>query len=116
MLDALQKEWELHQRQNQELLDLKSQKIEKLYRCLSFKAEKDLLATRAKLSELQRSDRPEDKKILPAWEGRVREAERRLNELAERKRKDLKELEERKEFKESWNLLNIAFIEFVSAN
>ena len=114
VLDTLEKEKDDFQTKNNDLYQTKLQKIERLYDFQSQKAQKELEERRTVLARLRESSKPDDQRIIPAWEGRVREAERHIEEIKEKKQEVAGEVEKRKHVSYSYQLLNAAVVEFAT--
>jgi hypothetical protein len=112
LLDIFEKEKADSQSNNNDLYQRKLQKIERLYNFQTQKAQKELEERETVLARLRKSSKPDDQRIIPAWEGRVREAERQMEEIKGKKQEQLGELEKRKHVSYSYQLLSVAMVEF----
>jgi len=112
LLDIFEKEKDDFQSNNNDLCQRKLQKIERMYNFQTQKAQKELEERKTVLTRLRKSSKPDDQRIIPAWEGRVREAERQMEEIKGKKQEQLGELEKRKDVSYSYQLLSVAMVEF----
>jgi len=114
LLDILEREKDDFQSKNNGLYQTKLQKIERLYDFQTRKAQKELEERETVLARLRKSPKPDDQRIVPAWEGRVREAKRQIEEIKGKRQEELGELEKRKTVSYSYQLLNVAVVEFAT--
>jgi ATP-dependent helicase HepA len=114
LLDILQRKKEAFESTNDGLYQIKLRKLERLYDFQTQKAQKELKETETVLTRLRQSTKPDDQRVVPAWEGRAREAKRQIEEIEGKRREVTGGLEKQKYVACSYQLMNVALVDFCS--
>jgi len=112
--EAVSNEYERWQKANGEWAELEIKRIDKSYRYRLSKAQQEMKKLDAHLEKIKKSGTDEEKKIIPAWQGRLKKMEEGLKMLEEEWKNRIQEVDMHRVVTPSWSSspLCVAYIEF----